>query len=267
MYRFHNVHIGVCAVALVLATAGVAGCSGAVASPSDLPTGSEEIVIQFSGGGGNRPGPCCFDSDVPYVTVYGDGRVVFTEHSAGQAPEIRQATMDRDDLAGLLAQAKITGLLGDPDTGGMCCDMGYTRVILGYAGERYVFSVIGLGLSDSDLTFTQRLNRYYITALQTQLDDLVKEADRHGEYEPTELAAYIAFEAKLDVAATPWPLPGSLAEAGTPTGSDPSCLHVTAGSQTVVAAARTATTPYWSSAGRTWYVIVRPLLPHEHGCP
>jgi hypothetical protein len=262
--------------ALLAAVICVAGCGNAGAPRSqpmpptttqaDFPTGGDEIAIQFSSGGGIS-GPCCAPSETPDITLYGDGRVVFTEDTDGVLPGMRQATLDRADVTELLNHAQTAGLYGKPDTGSPCCDLGYTRVILGRAGTTYEFSVMGLGQEVGDLTDEQRRTRDNVATLRKQLIDLANSSDANGGYGPTELAVYVRPANADDTAApTPWPL-GSLAEGGTPTALDGRCLHITDGTGAVVAAARDAKTNNWSSAGHTWWVIIRPLLPHEHGCP
>ncbi len=239
-------------------------------SRHDIPAGGEDIAIQFSSGGG-LSGPCCAAPEVPGVTVYGDGSVVFTEGTVGTLPGMRQATLDRGDVVALVDQAREAGLLGQPDTGTFCCDFGYTRVVIGYGGTTHELSVVGLGHEDvanARLTDAQLRNRHNVAELRDRLSDLVgKSGDQRG-YAPAELAVYVR-PAGSDATGepTPWPLDTSLAEGGTPTTGDGRCLHVTDGSRAVVAAARKAETNDWSSAGQVWWVVVRPLLPHEHGCP
>jgi hypothetical protein len=280
MHRLRSIRIVVFTTAL-LAAIGVVGCAEAGVPVSrdeqmpptttrlDIPTGSEEIVIQFSSGGG-LSGPCCAPWEVPEITLYGAGRVVFTEGIVGMLPGMRQGTLDRGDVVGLLDEARTAGLLDDPDTGTLCCDLGYTRVVLGHDGERHELSVVGLGQEGNDnaeLTHEQLRIRNSIGQLHKRLKDLANASKKYGGYAPAELAVYVAPSSSPSMAEpTPWPLDVPLTEGGTPTTGDRRCLHITDGSRSVVAAARKAKTPDWISAGRIWWVSVRPLLPHEHSC-
>jgi hypothetical protein len=191
-------------------------------------------------------------------------------------PSVREATVSRAELTDLFADAADAGLLDDPapDTGGpICCDMGDTNVVLTDATTIHELSASGLEAEDSaNLTAAQRDVRQAIIDLRSRLETLAEESD--DEYTPAELAVYV-FEggAAPGVEPPPWPLDDPLAEGGTPIEPDGRCLHITTDSDTVWAAVQDrdrspqAASTIWRSAGRTWHVIVRPLLPHEHGCP
>lgn len=237
---------------------GLVACGGDDDDMSS-PENSDAVVAQFSSGGGIA-GPCCDPWVVPELTVYGDGRVLVIGDSGG----LRQAKVSPTDVAALLADAAEAGLLDQPtpDTGTLCCDLGDTVVALTDAKGTHRFSVVGLGgeeNANADLTAGQRAVRQAIVDLRSGLDRLVRESNDVGDYAPEELAAYVspADDAGPGVETPPWPLPGSLAEG---------CLHITTGVDKVLDAGADAPTT-WSSAGRTWRVILRPLLPHEHDCP
>ncbi|MGH9186468.1 MAG: hypothetical protein ACRD0U_11730 [Acidimicrobiales bacterium] len=276
------------ALTAALAAAGCGSGGGAESEPStgttgsadrpqlpqlpQLPAGSEAIAIQYTTGGGIT-GPCCSLWDVPEITAYGDGRVVFVEGTVGQVPGMRQATVPRADLIDLLGQAGNEGLLeaGGPDTGPLCCDLAYTRVIL---AETYEFSVMGLGFEHEgdDLSGKERQARRAVARLRDQLRALANDSAEYGAYAPDELAVLVfPGSGRAGAEPTPWPLVRSLADGGIPTGNDGRCLHITnldgtEDARAVLAAGRRSTGSSWSSAGQEWEVTVRPLLPHEHGC-
>jgi len=226
----------------------------------DVPDDADAVVAQFTSGGGIA-GPCCDPWVMPELTVYGDGRVVVAGDPAREA-QVRPA-----DVAALLADAAESGLLDDdpPDTGTLCCDLGDTIIVLTDVKATHQMSIIGLGAegnANAELTTEQRAVRQAALDLRSGLDELVQESDEVRDYAPKELAAYVfPGEAGPGVEVPPWPLEGSLAEG---------CTHVTTGADTVLADAEArdddaGTT--WTSAGRPWRVILRPLLPHEHACP
>ncbi|MGH9246344.1 MAG: hypothetical protein ACRD29_18930 [Acidimicrobiales bacterium] len=244
-------------------------------TPAEVPDGRDAIVAQFSTGGGIA-GPCCPFWDVPEMTAYGDGRVVFVEGTVGQVPGMREARISRSDLADLLADAQAAGLLTPegPDTGAPCCDLGYTRLILGEGTTTHELSIMGLGFEhvDDDLSDEQRRTRQAVTDLRARLRSIAEDSDRVGGYAPEELAVLVLPGSRAPgVEPTPWPLDHSLADGGNPAGHEGRCLHVTnldtGAARAVLAAARQATSATWSSAGQEWTVLIRPLLPHEHACP
>lgn len=65
-----------------------------------------------------------------------------------------------------------------------------------------------------------------------------------------------------------WPVEPALGEGDTvAAGHEWRCRHVTGTAvDAVLAAARSAQSTRWSSAGRGWRLAIRPLLPHEDGC-
>jgi hypothetical protein len=247
----------------------------------EIPEDGDTVVVQFSSGGGIA-GPCCDRWVVPEMTAYGDGRVVIAEGGAGPVPTLHQATVDPTDIADLFAGAAEAGLLDDPApaTGTLCCDMSETDVVLTDATATHEVSVVGLGAEDdanTDLTDDERAVREAIIDLRRQLEGLAEAGDAPGPYVADELAVYVfAGEVGPDVEPPPaWPLDDPLAQGGTPIDSGGRCFTLTTGSDTVLAAAAAReaggavgdATTLWTSAGRTWHVILRPLLPHEHGCP
>jgi hypothetical protein len=279
----------VSAVAVVLAACGDGGSTSSAdrgrepGSPNarlELPQDGDVAVVQLATGGGIS-GPCCEPWSVPEMTVYADGRVVVVDNGAGPVPSLRQVTVEPAKVADLLAHAAEAGLLGDPppDTGVLCCDLGYTNVTLTDATATHTLSITGLGSEDNanaDLTADERDVREAVVDLRDGLENLVREADG-TPYVPNELAVYVfaGDESTDGEAPPPWPLPDSLAAGGTPIEPDGRCIHLTTESATVLAAAaaRDASgsgdgpATSWSSAGRAWQVTLRPLLPDEHDCP
>jgi hypothetical protein len=265
----HVALLAAAAAAVVVVTA--CGYDSPSTPPPDVPEGSEAVVIQFSTGGG-LAGPCCDPWEVPDITAYGDGRVV-VEGTAGQVPELRQATVSRSDLAELLAGAREAGLLEEqpPDTGTLCCDLGYTDVVIADAATTHEFEIVGLGHEDninSDLSDEQVRARQALSDLRDQLVALTEQSGT-GRYTPVELAIYVSASTTDGSEPAHWPLDQTLAEAGSSTDDDGGCLLLTDERDIAAVAAAADVNPshVWSSAGQEWSVFVRPLLPHERGCP
>jgi hypothetical protein len=257
---------------LAAAAALVAACGDDTrSSPPDLPEGSEAVVIQFSTGGGIT-GPCCQPWDVPDITAYGDG-VVLVEDSAVAVPELRQATVSRSDLAELLAGARAAGLLAaqPPDTGTLCCDLGYTNVVLSDGATAREFEVVGLGHEgnlNSDLSDEQVDVRHTISDLLDRLVALTEQSQTQP-YSPAGLALYVSASTIGGPEVAPWPVDPALTETDGSTEDDGGCLLLTGESEIGAVIAATGDNPsqLWSSGGQEWRVLVRPLLPHESGCP
>jgi hypothetical protein len=258
---------------LAATTVAVAACGDDSAStrPPDVPEDPEAVVVQFSTGGGIA-GPCCEPWDVPDLTAYGDGRVL-VEDTAGEVPGLRQATISRSDLAELLAGARDAGLLEaqPPETGTLCCDLGYTRVVIAEAERTHEFEVVGLGHEgnlNSDLSDEQVNARQAVSSLRDRLLALT-EQNGTSRFQPAELAIYPSVSTADPSESAPWPLDQALAGTGSSAGDDSGCLLLTDQSDVgaVIAAAEGNPGHQWSSAGQVWWVSVRPLLPHERGCP
>jgi len=253
---------------IAAAVAACAGSEGPSADPPAFPVGPEAIVFQFQTGGG-LAGPCCEPWAVPDITAYGDGRVVVRGPNVGRVPGLRQATISETDLAQLVADARVAGLLGpEPvDVGVVCCDMSYTNVVIADAAMAQEFVVMGLGALGRDLTQDQIRTRQAISDLWARLFALAGQDAGGSEYGPDELVAYVRAPFAGAADATPWPLDEPRLEA--PNGNNPRCLHIAAGDDvgTLLRAAQRNPGDNWTIDGREWTVFVRPLLPHEHGCP
>jgi hypothetical protein len=158
-----------------LLMAAVAPLAATVAGPPGSPApATDEIVIQLTTGGGIS-GPCCSSSDLPELTVYADGRAVVIESTGGAVPHMAEATLDADDVQALLAKARAAGLFDAPDTGVICCDFAYTRVVLSDGKSSVEFEVTGLGFENGDLTATQRAARSAVLELSERVHELVAE--------------------------------------------------------------------------------------------
>lgn len=235
----------------------------------------DDVVIQFTTGGG-LGGPCCEFWDLPELTVYADGRLLIVEHADGEVPEFTSASVPGTQIDKLLDDARDAGLLGPepPDTGAPCCDLAYTRVSLLDLDPDALFEyqVIGLGFegdSADELTAEQHAARAKLLALKDELGALAAGGVASGWYVPRELALLVnEGRYQPDDEPQPWPLGRPLSDTDSPDPQGDHCIHVTgADVRIVLDAIEQANNPSWTSDGAEWNVWVRPLLPHEHGCP
>jgi hypothetical protein len=145
--------------------------------------------------------------------------------------------------------------------------MAYTNVLIADAAQEFEFVVMGLGAEGRDLTQQQIRSRQAISDVLARLFDLAEQDTGGSEYRPAELVAYVHAPSASAADAAPWPLNEFRLEA--PIGNDPRCLHITSADDvgTLLGAAQRSRGDNWTADGREWTVFVRPLLPHEHGCP
>jgi hypothetical protein len=228
----------------------VAACGGSSPSaggsgPPRPPTGPDEVVVQVVTSGGftaeSRP-----PADLPKVSVFGDGRVVVVgpttlEFPGPALPNLQEFRVNDDGLARILRAARDAGLLADesPDYG----DPGVT--------------------DQTTTTVTVRADG--VTRRFIELagdagalgDDVVHGSTRR--YDPAAVAVLVRPSDTTDGDMHAWPL-GDLA------GTD--CVVLSGiDATTALDAARTAREgDAWQSAGATYSVVFRPLLPDEHTC-
>jgi hypothetical protein len=219
---------------------------------------------------------------LPVVTVYGDGRVISMAAQTMQYPGpavpgllVQQA--DPAVVEGLLAKADQAGVRSGTDLGSpSVADAPTTRVtVVAATGTRTVDAVALTETQPDDprLTPAQRAARAKLAAFVQEVSDLpvAKGMPEAQPYQPAAIAGlahpYTRPQDGLPKppAAVAWPgpvLPGATLSAGA------GCVTATgAEAVRVLAAAKSASaiTP-WTSAGRQWTVIFRPLLPDESGC-
>jgi hypothetical protein len=205
------------------------------------------------------------------VSVFGDGRVIVLgpttlEFPGPALPNLQEFRLIRMGLAHVIDGARDAGLLDDPppdfgDPG--ITDQPTTTVTVRVDGRSRTIDVYALGFSDG-LTLDQRENRARLDRfIQLAADPVallpfvVPGSERR--YDPVAVAVLVRPSGATDGDTHAWPL-GDLA--------DTDCF-VLGGSDAAIAldAARTAHEgDAWQSAGATYSVIFRPLLPDEHNC-
>jgi hypothetical protein len=264
------------AVAVVTATVALAACGGSSSGewgPPQAPTGADEVVVRVVTEGGftaesRRP------AHLPQLSVFGDRRVVVTGPTALQypgpaLPNLQEFRVTRAGLARILEAARAAGLLDDavPDYGDPgVTDQATTTVTVRADGITRRVNVYALGFRSrvSGVTPEQseqrdRLQQFIELAGDAEAfgDDVVPQTERR--YEPTALAVRVEPADASDGETHAWPL-GELAgaECAVHTGAD------VARALDVARAAHDG--DVWESAGATYTVTFRPLLPDERTC-
>jgi hypothetical protein len=210
-------------------------------------------------------------AQLPRLSVYGDGRVIILgpttlEFPGPALPNVQEFRLTREGLTRVVDDARDAGLLDDPppdygDPG--ITDQATTTVTVRTNGTTRQVAVYALNLSDG-VTAEQRENRQRLERLiqragdpDSQRGDVVPGSQRR--YEPAALAVLARPSDATGTDTHAWPL-GDLA------GTD--CVVFTGGDVTTgVEAARSAREgDAWESAGATYSVVFRPLLPDERNC-
>jgi hypothetical protein len=210
-------------------------------------------------------------AQLPQLSVFGDGRVITIgpttlEFPGPAVPNLQEFRLIRAGLAHVIDGARDSGLLDDPppdfgDPG--VTDQSTTTVTVSVGERTRRVNVYALGFSDG-LTLDQRENRSRLDRfIQLAADPdallpfVVPGSTRR--YDPVAVAALVRPSDATDGDTHVWPL-GGLA------GSE---CFVLGGSDAAAAldAARTAREgDAWQSAGATYTVTFRPLLPGERTC-
>src|SRR5215216_2417739 len=254
-------------LALAAAAVMLAACAGTSSSGRGEPqTAVVRVVTE-----GGLAAEAAQRGEVPQVSVFGDGRVIIVgpttlEFPGPALPNLQEFRVTGDGLGKIIDEGRDAGLLEDPppdygDPG--ITDQPTTTVTVRVAGRSRTVDVYALNFSDG-VSAAQRENRRRLT----NFIELAGDAGALGDevlpgstrrYDPVGVAVLLHPSDATDGDTHAWPL-GDLA------GTD--CL-VLSGSDatTVLDAARTARDgDAWQSAGATYDVVFRPLLPDDHTC-
>lgn len=267
---------------------GTPGPSAAIAHLS----GATDLVLRIDTGGGLVP-IGFFLTHLPAVSVYGDGRVVTQgpqiEIYPGPAlPNLQASRISEAGLQRILGAARDAGLLGPdatyPYPGIM--DAATTTFVVGADGATHSTSAYALGIGQDAVGITPReaALRAKLAAFSGQMGDLsawlssdVVAAEAPFAFETVRILVTPGEPTTTDAGITPtvvdWPLAEPLASAGVPLEGigqpGTRCVLVTgddlATVRPLLEAANQLT--YLRSAGSTWAMSLRPLLPDEVGCP
>jgi hypothetical protein len=271
------------AVPLLLLTAcgpqpGAADPGGGSAPPVAAPGDVGDVVLRVEQTGGFVP-PNVLVSRLPTATVYGDGRLITDGpipaiYPGPAFPNLQQVTLPADEVDRLVERAVAAGVgaaadLGQPPV----ADAPSTRFTVATDTGVKTLEVVALNEADdaaSGLTDAQRAARGKLRDLVTALQELSARPDATA-YEAEQVAgiatAWVASDPSLpkpaEVAWSGPALPGDPVG----TGLDVGCV-VTDGAElrSLVASSGANSATPWSSGGKVWSVVLRPLLPDETGC-
>jgi hypothetical protein len=255
--------------ALVLGACGGRPSGGSGPSPPSGAPGDLVVRVVTEGGfAAESGGP----ARLPDLSVFADGRVITEgprtlEYPGPALPNLREFRFTRVGLDLVVDEARAAGLLDDPppDYGEAgITDQPTTTVTVRVEGTTRELHVYALGFDDG-LTAGQRQNRRRL------LQFIGFAGHPHGvgvhvvpgtthRYEPEALAVLTEpFLADVETERRDWPL-GDLAgtECAVFRGGDLAAL---------LDAARIAREDVrWESAGESYQLLFRPLLPDEHTC-
>jgi hypothetical protein len=276
------------ALASLFLLVGCAQDSGAGTLPDTAPAGRDADTVALRvelTGGFTTPGDSV--ARLPIVTVYGDGRAILQGpqpaiYPGPALPNLQMIKISSTDVDKLVERAPSAGVGTTQDLGRpQVADAPSTRFVVDTGRGPATTEVYALteGVdSGAGLTAEQVATRGRLRDLVAAVSDLhgtlgIKPGSEQ-QYQPEALAAVASPYVAPDPAtvgkeqpAVAWPGP---ALPGTPVGEglDTGCVAVTGADTAKVLAAASkanAATP-WTSGGREWTVILRPLLPDEDDC-
>ncbi len=263
------------------------GGGGANGDAIEHPTGADELVLRWEYTGGLVP----FEynlSRIPNWSLYGDGRLIVPGpmieiYPPPTPPNLIVTRLSEDGVQAILAAADDAGLLDGDATYDYPCnaDAATTVFTTNAAGRTSVVSAYALGdAMGGSCPDVDDEARQALADFQAKLGDLESwlPAGSIGPEEPfdyQEMRIYVQpYQGEPEMPQQPvaWPLdPGldAFGEAADTGGiSDVRCGVVSgADLQTLLRTAEGTNqlTP-WTSDGSEYRLILRPLLPDEHGC-
>lgn len=268
------------AAALLALAAACAQNSGGVApEPAADQLDSNDVALRVEYTGGFLT-PAMIAGRLPIVTVYGDGRVIsqgpqIAIYPGPALPNVEVRRIDAATVTQLVDKAVTAGVGKTADFGQPgVADAPTTRFTVLTDGGHVTTEVYALSEAgeSNDLTEQQNAARAKFRDLFTELTGMPEKSGTAQPYEPAALAAYaspwVAPDAALgEQPEVAWPgpaLPGTSLGQQLSTG----CVTVTGDGvqKTLAAAAKANSATPWTSAGKRWTVILRPLLPDESDC-
>ena len=262
---------------------GATGADGAISHP----TGADKLVLRVEYQGGFVPYGFTL-SNMPAWSLFGDGTLItqgpqIEIYPQPALPSLVRTPITEDGVQAILQAAKDAGLMdGDANYGDQCIADAATTVFTTNAnGSRSIVSAYALDMGEPAGTCgsTQDAKaRAALAKFQAKLGDLTSWLPRGSvgqetPFDPTEMRVYVLQyqrDPQLPQEAIDWPLDAPLSAFGASLADDAQTrCGVVAGDEfeRVYAAAQSANqlTP-WMSDGEKYGLILRPLLPDEHGC-
>lgn len=277
---------------LLVAACQAGATPGATPSPSPgitHPTGAADLVVRIENGGG-FVGPNWTVRQLPWLSVYGDGRVMVPGpqieiYPSPALPNVVTFRISEEGLQKVLEEALAAGLLGADahyDYPGIA-DAGTTTFTVVAGGKRHVVSAYALaegGALDDQLDPDTLRARTALLKFQERALDLrawlgsaVIESESPYRFEA--LRIYVTARQPADPQIQPgfadWPLATPLSSFGAPGGGllDARCGVVSGDELATLRPAVQGSNELtvWRSGAAEYQLILRPLLPDESGCP
>jgi hypothetical protein len=259
----------------------VPGGAGSSGHESSAPADSDALVLRVERIGG-FVAPDQMLGRLPVVSVYADGRVItqgpqITIYPGPALPNLLVQQLDPATARGLVDKAVEAGVRSGADLGQPgVADAPTTRITVAAPGGTRTLDAVALTEAQADdpqLTVAQRAARAKLAAFVQELSDLsaAKGMPEAKPYQPEAVAAlarpYTKPSDGLPEQPDPVAWPGPALPGETLSGTT-GCVTASGGDAAkVLAAAKAANaiTP-WTSGGKQWSVVFRPLLPDETGC-
>ncbi len=252
---------------------------GTSATYSTAPT---SLVVRVELTGGFVPVETIF-TNLPVVSVYGDGSVITTGpqiaiYPGPVVPNLQVRKLDAVGMEKVLTAAQEAGLLTAPIDYGQppVADVPNTVVTINANDTSYTQSANALGMETdvggTGLTQAQINARADLSAFVTALGDLETfvGADHIGPEQPYTITGWRVRATEADQLPTgepaptvvPWPVTAlPLASVG-----DCTAVKGDVAQQVTDTMTKANQLTYFTDAGKTYQVLVRPLLPDETGC-
>jgi hypothetical protein len=262
----------------------LAACGGSSAGPGDHPTGKNEVVLQFSTGGGFVTIETSL-TQIPRFTLCGDGTVVVTGpmieiYPQPALPNLQTTTISQDAVEEILSAAQEAGLFANNVDYGQpgISDMPTTTITINAGGQTYTSAIYALGAESGagGLTMEQEQARAAITQLSGQLTDLTAFQPGEIQWEPYAYTALAVYSTPVDPSTgtdntevqpnrLEWPL-GDLSTLGEAVQPEGYRKVVVSGDdlatlQPLLSQATQIT--LWTYGDSEYHLSFRPLLPNE----
>jgi hypothetical protein len=277
--------------AFLVAACRAGATPGPTASPGIThPTGAADLVVRIESGGG-FVGPTYQLRQLPWLSIYGDGRVMVLgpqiEIYPGPAlPNVVTFRISEEGLQKVLEEALAAGLLSADahyEYPGIA-DAGTTTFTVVAGGKRHVVSAYALsegGAMDSQLDPETLRARTALLAFQEKALDLrswlrAAVVEPEAVYRFDALRIFVAPPQPADQGLQPtvvdWPLATPLSSFGVPVVGnlgDTRCGVVSGDdlAKLLPAVQSSNELTLWRSGDKEYQLILRPLLPDESGCP
>jgi hypothetical protein len=254
------------------------------AEPIEHPTGADELILRWEQTGGFVP----YEYElrrIPSWSLYGDGTLVVPGpmieiYPPPAWPALVATSISEDGVQALLQAARAAGLMdGDASYDYPCItDMPTTVFTTAAGGTTSVVSAYALDASGSCPDVDEQA-RATLAGFQAKLGDLASWLPQGSigsevPFDARELRVYaMPYEGDPELPQEPigWPLPTPLSKLGEEipgAGQGLRCGVVSGGDLDALRPLAEGTnelTP-WTSGGAEYRLILRPLLPDEHGC-